>query len=152
VPLPSDCTAGKIFPGYGPPLLYNTPNAHGAIGGNPAVKSFLSGDPMLLDPGESGWKDAARAFSGQVLRLLKRWTPTGTLVVPSKSSAGRTRFVLDPTEGAYVWHCNTIDLEDNEMMWPYRAGKWGRPGQSLHTARHPGRSIDLDAMGLTIGE
>lgn len=43
-------------------------------------------------------------------------------------------------------------IEDNELMRPYRVGQGGRPGQSLQTARHPGRYIDLEAIGLTISE
>jgi len=115
------CTGGVFCPGYGPPHDYNTPNADGAIGGNPAIGPYLMGDPIAPNPEESGWKDEAKAFPGQVLRILVRWTPTNIPLVPNTSLAGMNLYPFDPTEGpGYVWHCHIIDHEDNEMMRPFK--------------------------------
>ncbi|MDO9105562.1 MAG: multicopper oxidase domain-containing protein [Methylovulum sp.] len=119
-PLPTSCTPGKYCPGYGPPLSYNTPNADGAVGGNPALKPFLLGNPIAPEAGETGWKDTATSHARQVLRVLVRWTPTDTPVVKGQSYAGSNLFAFDPTEDYYVWHCHIIDHEDNEMMRPYK--------------------------------
>jgi FtsP/CotA-like multicopper oxidase with cupredoxin domain len=118
------CTGGVFCPGYGPPNDYNTPNADGAIGGNPAISPYLLGTPTPPGPGESGWKDTAKAFPGQVMRILVRWTPTSMPVIPDTSLTGINLYPFDPTEGpGYVWHCHIIDHEDNEMMRPYRVTK-----------------------------
>ncbi len=45
-----DQAAFNPCPGYGPPLPYNTPNADGAIGGNPAIGPYLVGIPFLRTP------------------------------------------------------------------------------------------------------
>jgi len=120
VPLPSSCTPHQLCAGYGPPLSYKTPNADGAVGGNPALGPYLEGSPIAPNPGESGWKDTAQAVGGEVLRILIRWTPSDVPVVPNLSYAGHNFFPFDPTEGSYVWHCHIIDHEDNEMMRPYK--------------------------------
>ncbi len=118
------CTGGVFCPGYGPPNDYNIPNGDGAIGGNPAISPYLLGEPIPPDPGESGWKDTAKAFPGQVMRILVRWTPTSMPVIPDTSLAGINIYPFDPTEGpGYVWHCHIIDHEDNEMMRPYKVTK-----------------------------
>ena len=119
VPLLPGCTAGQFCPGYGPPLPYNVPNADGAIGGNPAISPFLTGAAAPPAPEESGWKDTAKAYPGQVLRMVVRWAPTSTPV--NKARPGRNLYPFDPTKGpGYVWHCHIIDHEDNEMMRPYK--------------------------------
>lgn len=121
---PVGCTEGLYCPGYGPPLAYNKPNEDGALGGNPAVGPYLAGSPIPPEPDEAGWKDTAKAYPGQVLRLLLRWTPTDTPLLPDKSFAGRNFYQFDPTYGpGYVWHCHIIDHEDNEMMRPYKVTK-----------------------------
>jgi spore coat protein A, manganese oxidase len=56
------------------------------------------GPPLPPDPGESGWKDTARAYPQMVTRII-------------------TRFEGYP--GRYVWHCHILEHEDNEMMRPY---------------------------------
>ena len=126
--LPAGCkdptNAQNPCPAYGPPLPYTTPNAEGAIGGNPAVGPYLTGTPIPPDPAESGWKDVARAYPGQVLRLLVRWTPSYVPQIRNKSYAGKNLYSFDPTAGpGYVWHCHIIDHEDNEMMRPYKVTK-----------------------------
>ena len=125
-PLPASCTEGMFCPYYGPPLDYLTPNGDGALGGNPTFSDFIDSvkNPILPPaPGESGWKDVAVAFGGQVLRIVVRWTPTDVRVIPNRSYAGRNLYNFDPTIGYYVWHCHFLGYEDNEMMRPYRVTK-----------------------------
>ena len=118
-PLPAGCVAGQYCPGYGPPLAYNVANADGALGGNPAVTPYLVGATRAPDLWESGWKDTAKSYPGEVMRILVRFAPTST-PLPT-AAAGRNLFPFDPTLGpGYVWHCHIIDHEDNEMMRPYR--------------------------------
>jgi FtsP/CotA-like multicopper oxidase with cupredoxin domain len=114
----TDYPAGQIIPGYGPPLDYLTPNADGALGGNPAIGPFLTGPVLPPDPAEAGWKDTFKINPGQVNRVLVRWAPTETAV--GDAQPGVNRFAFDPTGGpGYVWHCHILDHEDNEMMRPY---------------------------------
>jgi len=129
---------GNPCPGYGTPAPYDTQVTDSdpilttvglpAIGGNPAIGTFLSGTPRPPAPEESGWKDTAKAMPGEVLRIVVRWTPTSVKVKPNMSYAGQNLYRFDPTEnpgttGSYVWHCHIIDHEDNEMMRPYKVVK-----------------------------
>jgi FtsP/CotA-like multicopper oxidase with cupredoxin domain len=109
---------GAYIPGYGPPADYNTPNADGALGGNPAITPYLEGPWAPPEPGEAGWKDTVKAFPGQVTRIVVRWAPQDTAL--SDAGPGMNLYSFDPTTGpGYVWHCHIIDHEDNEMMRPY---------------------------------
>lgn len=110
---------GAFLAGYGPPLDYNTPNADGAVGGNPPVSPFLRGPRIRPDTGEAGWKDTIKVFPGEVTRIVVRWAPQDVPV--NAVSAGLNLYPFDPTAGpGYVWHCHILDHEDNEMMRPYR--------------------------------
>jgi FtsP/CotA-like multicopper oxidase with cupredoxin domain len=107
---------GEIIPGYGPPNDYPTPNADGAIGGNPAFGPFLNG-PVVPDPNEAGWKDSFKILPGMVNRILVRWAPIDTPV--DQAGPGTNLYSFDATVGpAYVWHCHILDHEDVEMMRP----------------------------------
>jgi FtsP/CotA-like multicopper oxidase with cupredoxin domain len=114
----TDYAPGEFIPGYGPPQSYSTPNAAGALGGNPDVTPYLQGPLITPDPEELGWKDTFKMYPGQVTRVVVRWAP---LYVPVDNvSAGTNLYAFDPTQGpGYVWHCHIIDHEDNEMMRPY---------------------------------
>lgn len=123
--------AGVFMPGYGPPNPYQTANADGALGGNPAVTPFLKGPILVPQPNEVGWKDTIMVLPGQVTTFVARWAPTDVSV--GATTAGVNSFPmiqpagepaprkLDPTTGpGYVWHCHIIDHEDNEMMRPQK--------------------------------
>jgi spore coat protein A, manganese oxidase len=105
---------GVFIPAFGPPLDYNTPNAAGAIGGNPDVTPFRNVKTPALPPApnELGWKDTIQVNPGQVTRIAVRFTPI--------NSAPATAYAFDPSGADYVWHCHIIDHEDNEMMRPYQ--------------------------------
>lgn len=110
---------GMAVDGYGPPYYYNTPNADGAIGGNPAVSPFLT--PGTVTPPlahEAGWKDTVIMYPAQVTRIIVRWAPLDLAVGAVKP--GQDLYPFDATYGpGYVWHCHILDHEDNEMMRPY---------------------------------
>jgi FtsP/CotA-like multicopper oxidase with cupredoxin domain len=114
---------GAFIPGFGPPLNYNTPNADGAIGGNPAVTPFLpDGNIQLPLPEESGWKDTLKMYPGQVTRIVVRFAPQANLA--GTTHKGTNYFPFDPTTGpGYMVHCHILDHEDNEMMRPYNLKK-----------------------------
>lgn len=121
--------AGVYMPAYGPPLAYNTANADGALGGNPAIGPFLQGPIRLPEPNENGWKDTVIMYPGQVSRIAVRFAPTD--LAAGSTTAGTNNYSFDPTAGlgqidafgfpggpGYVWHCHIVDHEDNEMMRP----------------------------------
>ncbi|MHB8791965.1 MAG: multicopper oxidase family protein [Thermoleophilia bacterium] len=105
---------GVFIPGYGPPDAYNTPNAAGAVGGNPDVTPFLLGAPMPPLANEAGWKDTVIMHPGERTRIAVRWAPQDT----ASGVAGSFPFTPNILNGVYVWHCHITDHEDNEMMRP----------------------------------
>jgi len=116
-------TYNSGFPGYswiagaGPPLPYNTPNADGALGGNPAVSPYTYGPLMYAEPGEKGWKDTFKCYPDQITTFIVRFCPTDK---PVNSPPQNLLYDFDPSLGpGYVWHCHIVDHEDNEMMRPY---------------------------------
>lgn len=110
---------GTFIPAYGPPSLYNTLNAAGALGGNPDVTPSLMGAAVPPNPNEAGWKDTIVVLPNQVTRLMVRFAPPDIAV--GTTAPGVNLYPFDPTKGpGYVWHCHILDHEDNEMMRPYR--------------------------------
>jgi FtsP/CotA-like multicopper oxidase with cupredoxin domain len=114
--------AAGILDGDGPPGLYLTRNADGAIGGNPAIGPYLQAKKLTLPlPYENGWKDTAIMYPGEVTRIMVRWTPTD--IAFGSETLGTSQYPFDPTQLVngigYVWHCHIVDHEDNEMMRPY---------------------------------
>ncbi len=122
---------GKFLPALGPPLPYDTVNADGAIGGNPAISPYLQGPVIPPAPNEAGWKDTFKMNPGEVTRVVIRWAQQDVSV--ADVGAGTNTFPFDPTATigttdsfgfpggpGYVWHCHIVDHEDNEMMRPYQ--------------------------------
>lgn len=105
---------GVFIPGYGPPDAYNTPNAAGAVGGNPDVTPFLLGAPMPPLANEAGWKDTVIMRPGERTRIAVRWAPQDI----ASGVTGSFSFTPNILNGVYVWHCHITDHEDNEMMRP----------------------------------
>jgi spore coat protein A len=58
----------------------------------------LLGERIPPGPGEDGWKDVVRVSPKMVTRIIVNF---------------------DSYPGRYVWHCHTLEHEDNEMMRPY---------------------------------
>jgi len=110
---------GAFVPAAGPPGDYNTPNADGAVGGNPAVGPYLQGKVISPAPNEAGWKDTVIMYPGEVTRIVARFAPQDIAV--GGTNPGTNDFAFDPSAGpGYVWHCHILDHEDNEMMRPYK--------------------------------
>ena len=60
------------------------------------------------DPEETGWKDTAKAYPGEILRILTKFElPTG---VP----AGDYK---------YPCHCHILEHEENDMMFQFTVRK-----------------------------
>lgn len=109
--------AGLGYPGgAGSPNPYNTPNADGAVGGNPAITPFLTGLPIPADPYEMGWKDDIKSLPGEISTYIVRIAPTDQ---PIGATPQKLLFPFDPSLGpGYVWHCHIVDHEDMDMMRP----------------------------------
>ena len=60
----------------------------------------LVGDPRPPEDWETGFKDTAIAYPGEVTRIKMKFD----------------------NPGLYVWHCHIVDHEDNEMMRAYHVG------------------------------
>jgi FtsP/CotA-like multicopper oxidase with cupredoxin domain len=113
---------GVFLPGFGPPNPYNTPNAAGAVGGNPDVAPNLQNGILVPQPEETGWKDTLKMYPGTVTRIVVRYAPQANAV--GTTHAGVNPFAFDPTTGpGYMVHCHILDHEDNEMMRPYNVTK-----------------------------
>jgi len=61
-------------------------------------ETVLIGKAIAPAPEEQGWKDTILCPPGQITRII-------------------TSFSGEP--GKFVWHCHTLEHEDNEMMRPY---------------------------------
>lgn len=109
--------AGLGYPGgSGSPYKYDSLNADGAVGGNPAITPFLMGPVMPANADEMGWKDDIKAFPGEVATYIVRIAPTDR---PINATQQQLMFPFDPSLGpGYVWHCHIIDHEDMDMMRP----------------------------------
>lgn len=70
----------------------------------PVLANYLSGAPLPPAPEESGWKDTAKAYPGQILRVISKFD------LPPKVSL--------PAD--YVYHCHILEHEENEMMRPFQ--------------------------------
>jgi len=109
--------AGLGYPGgAGSPYRYDSLNADGAVGGNPAITPYLTGPVIPANPEENGWKDDIKALPGQVSTYVVRVAPTDR---PINASQADLMLPFDPSIGpGYVWHCHIIDHEDMDMMRP----------------------------------
>lgn len=62
------------------------------------IQSYVTGDPVLPDPDESGFKDTIQAKIGYITRIIMRFSGF---------------------PGRFVWHCHTLEHEDFDMMRPF---------------------------------
>jgi len=79
---------------------------------NPAA--FVVGAMRAPEPGEAGFKDTAKSFPGEMLRLVAKFDGGWQDTDPGNGQP----FYQPVTSGPYVWHCHIVDHEDNEMMRP----------------------------------
>jgi spore coat protein A len=78
----------------------------------PRIDDYVRGTPVLPAPEELGWKDTVKTYGGMVTRVI------ATFDVPHAvfgSPATGTRLPAD-----YVYHCQSLERRDNEMMRPFR--------------------------------
>mgnify|MGYP001825769307 FL=1 len=66
-------------------------------------RQVIGGAVRPPEPWESGWKDTAIMYPGEITRVK----------------------ALFDIPGLYVWHCHILSHEDNEMMVPYCVGTPG---------------------------
>lgn len=76
--------------------------AGGRVGSRPSVDNYLNGDVRRPDPEENGWKDTAKAYPGEVLRIISKFD------LPKGTKSGR-----------YVSHCHILEHEENDMMFNF---------------------------------
>jgi spore coat protein A len=74
----------------------------------PTVDNFLKGAAYIPAPEETGWKDTAKAYPGEVLRIITKF------VLPAGVGSGTYR---------YVFHCHILEHEENDMMLYYAVNK-----------------------------
>ncbi len=83
--------------------------AAGRIGTRPTVDNFLTKGPAYGPaPEETGWKDTAKSYPGEVLRIVTRFD------LPTDASSGTHR---------YVCHCHILEHEENDMMFQFAVVK-----------------------------
>jgi len=141
---------GAFIPEVGPPLDYNTPNADGAIGGNPAITPFLQGPIMPALVNERGWKDTYIVYPGEVATFITRYAPTD---IPTSASPNELIYGFDPSEGpGYVWHCHILDHEDNEMMRPYKVVASPSRTASLKNAFYTPETVSIPTYEFILGQ
>ncbi|WP_066496579.1 multicopper oxidase family protein [Abyssisolibacter fermentans] len=61
-------------------------------------KILVTGQAVLPELNERGWKDTVRANPGEITTIIMRFAPYS---------------------GLYPWHCHILEHEDHEMMRPY---------------------------------
>ena len=75
----------------------------------PSINAFLTkGLPYLPAPEESGWKDTAKAYPGEVLRIVSKFE------LPANAPVGIH---------SYVCHCHILEHEENDMMFNWAVQK-----------------------------
>jgi FtsP/CotA-like multicopper oxidase with cupredoxin domain len=80
------------------------------------VAPYLSGNAVGPLPFETGMKDTAISYPGEVLTVIAKWDGGWP---DSAAAPGPLGEFFEPvTAGPYVWHCHIVDHEDNEMMRP----------------------------------
>lgn len=84
-------------------------------GRNPSTRPSIN-NPIYLTkvlaygpaPEETGWKDTAKAYPGEVLRIVSKFE------LPADAPTGLNR---------YVCHCHILEHEENDMMFNYGVNK-----------------------------
>jgi len=91
-------------------------NQYIASNRNPALKpvltNYLAGAAVAPPPDEMGWKDTAKAYPDQILRVIAKFELQQTDIPGIAGTAAQL-----PAE--YVYHCHILEHEENEMMRPF---------------------------------
>jgi spore coat protein A, manganese oxidase len=80
----------------------------------PSVTAFLKGAAVLPAPEETGWKDTAKSYPGEVLRVIAKFDLPTNLPNGSPLPSGLYR---------YVCHCHILEHEENDMMFYFGVNK-----------------------------
>ncbi|NJD76161.1 MAG: hypothetical protein FIB08_03570 [Candidatus Methanoperedens sp.] len=89
------------------------------VGARPVLNNYLLGRPIRPTAEETGYKDTAKAFPAQVLRVISKFDiPKGSMVL-SEYATGNENTGPERDYYNYVHHCHIIEHEDNEMMRPF---------------------------------
>ncbi|PWB55314.1 MAG: copper oxidase [Candidatus Methanoperedenaceae archaeon] len=85
------------------------------LGSKPILANFLTKGPAVLPPPEEmGWKDTAKSYPGEILRVIAKFElPDADSNIPGSGTQL-------PAE--YVYHCHILEHEENEMMRPFTVG------------------------------
>ncbi len=82
--------------------------AAGRTGTRPTVDTFLTKAAYPPAPEETGWKDTAKSYPGEVLRIVTKFE------LPAGVPDGTYR---------YVCHCHILEHEENDMMFQFAVHK-----------------------------
>lgn len=83
-----------------------------AGGPKPILANYLTKGPAVPPlPEEMGWKDTAKSYPGEILRVIAKFE----IPAPDPLIAGSGTIL--PAE--YVYHCHILEHEENEMMRPF---------------------------------
>jgi spore coat protein A len=83
-----------------------------AGGPKPILANYLTKGPVVPPlPEEMGWKDTAKSYPGEILRVIAKFE----IPAPDPLIAGSGTIL--PAE--YVYHCHILEHEENEMMRPF---------------------------------
>jgi spore coat protein A len=103
-------------------------------GSNPATKpvlaNFLSGAAVPPLREEMGWKDTAKSYPGEILRVIAKFELPPGAVAPAE----------------YVYHCHILEHEENEMMRPFlvTAAGLGKESADRNTSSAAPKEFALD--------
>jgi spore coat protein A len=79
-----------------------------AAGRNPATKpvlaNYFTAPAVPPLPEEMGWKDTAKSYPGEILRVIAKFDLPPLTTLPAE----------------YVYHCHILEHEENEMMRPFQ--------------------------------
>jgi len=74
-------------------------------GPRPVLANYLTkGLAVPPLPEEMGWKDTAKAYPGEILRVIAKFEVPPLTILPAE----------------YVYHCHILEHEENEMMRPFQ--------------------------------
>ena len=110
-------TTGDAHPMHVHEVVFEVVNREGLVldeNGDPVQPLQLTGNIMLPEPWETGFKDTVIAYPGEVTRIRAQFN----------------------NPGQFVWHCHIVEHEDNEMMRPFRIGPI-QPGQPMPMVHPP---------------
>jgi spore coat protein A, manganese oxidase len=99
---------------------WNAFQATPPLGPRPVLANFFTGPAVPPPPEERGWKDTAKAYPGEILRVIAKFEVQNSDIPNIPGTAAAL-----PAE--YVYHCHILEHEENEMMRPFAVTVDGLP-------------------------